>query len=150
MTVAVPALTPVTTPLDETIATASLVDVHVAYLRRSEVRPLDHVASAEASWVLSPSVIPRVAGMTREDRFGKVHAVSDATLNPDCREPGCTPMSASRLTVACLAVADSPVAPRRCRSLSAQPHWLVPKLTTRLVPRLKATMQWKAVLSVVV
>ena len=44
-----------------------------------------------------------------EDEGGVVSVDFDAATRPDCREPGCAPISASTLTIACLMSGSSGV-----------------------------------------
>ena len=65
------------------------------------------------------------------DEVGKVASVDcEAELNPDCRVPGCAPMSANKLTVACCISELTVVEPPQCSPSRPHDHCTVPAPNT--------------------
>ena len=69
-----------------------------------------------------------------------------ARLSPDCRVPGWTPMSASRLTVACCILGSAAELPRSWTASRPHAHWIVPAPKTRApLAALYMVKEWVAV-----
>src|SRR6185503_7853086 len=60
-----------------------------------------------------------------------------AATSPDCSVPGCAPMSAKRLTVACFIRTSAAVEPRSCDESSPHDHCTVP------APNTSAPLLWR-------
>ena len=73
-------------------------------------------------------------------------AVGVAAVRPVMSVPGCEPMSANRLTVACCMLVLAAALPRSWLASSPHDHWTVPAPNTRApLAALYSVMLWTAV-----
>src|SRR4051794_39025960 len=77
------------------------------------------------TWKTDPA-----AGAVMTDVGTVWSAEAVAATRPDWREPGCTPMSANRFTVACRMGVLGVVLPSLWVPSSPQDHWIVPAPNT--------------------